>query len=120
MLWELFLAGDGCLREGDPLLSELSVDVRASGDVKRREMPRERSRWSLSVVQIPRVSANITVRDLDLGAIVDDVWRLGSVANRLLLFGGVQLAVDTAPRVHTARRRVATPTCSSRGQSCAW
>ena len=39
----------GSPREGNPLLSELSVDVRASGDVKRREMPRERSRWSFRV-----------------------------------------------------------------------
>ena len=45
----LFLAGDGSPREVNPLLSELSVDVRASGDVKRREMPRERSRWSFRV-----------------------------------------------------------------------
>ena len=45
---------------------------------------------SLSVVQRPRVSANITVPDLDLGATVDDVWRLGAVANRLLLFRGIR------------------------------
>ena len=53
-------------------------------------------------------SANITVRDLDLGATVDDVWRLEAVANRLILFSGLALPVDASLRVHIARRRVAT------------
>ena len=63
------------------------------------------------------VSANITVRDLDLGATVDDVWRLGAVANGLILFRGIEVAVDTTARVHTARRRVATQTGSLRDRA---
>ena len=122
VLWEPSLAGDGSPREGNPLLSDLSVDVRASGDVKRWEMPRERSRWSFSVdcrsVLFRRhgVSGNITVRDLDLGATVDDVWRLGAVASGLILFSGIALPVDTPLFVSTLhgnewrRRRAADGT----------
>ena len=96
VLWGPFLAVDGSPREENRLLSELSVDVRGSGDVKRREMPRERSRCSFRVdcrevlFRNQSVSANITMRDLDLGATVHDVWRLGSVANGLLLFRGIR------------------------------
>ena len=76
----LFLAGDGSPREGNLLLSELSVDVRdqwrrkAKGDAQRPFEMVVQGGLSLSVVQKPRVSANITVRDLDLGATVDDVF----------------------------------------------
>ena len=85
--------------EGFRLLSQLSVDVRVSRDVKRKQMSRNRG---------------------SLGAPVGNVWRCDAVAKRLLQFGGGQLAVDTAPRVHTTRRRVATQTCSRRRRSCAW
>ena len=85
--------------EGFRLLSQLSVDVRVSRDVKRNQMSRNRG---------------------SLGAPVGNVWWCDAVAKRLPQFGGLQLAVDTAPRVHTARRWVATQTCSRRGRSCAW
>ena len=62
------LAGDGSPREENPLLSELSVDVRASGDVKRREMPRERSRWSFRVDCRQVLFRNHGVRRLHHGA----------------------------------------------------
>ena len=57
------------------------------------------------------------MRDLDLGATVDDVWRLEAVANRLILFSGLALPVDATLRVHTARRRVATQTGSRRDRA---
>ena len=125
VLWEPFLAGDGSPREENPLLSELSVDVRASGDVKRREMPRERSIWSFRVdcrevlFRNHGVSANITMRDLDLGATVHDVWRLGSVANGLLLFRGIRGRRRHHCSCPHCTRRVATQTCSRQGPSCA-
>ena len=83
------LRGPHC--EGFRLLSQLSVDVRVIRDVKREQMSRNRG---------------------SLGAPVGNEWRCDAVAKRLLQFGRRQLAVDTAPRVHTARRRVATQTCS--------
>ena len=117
-----FLAVDGSPREGNPLLSELSVDVRPSADVKLREKPRERSRGRSGWIVVKccseaRVSANITVPDLDLGATVDDVWRCDAVAKRLLLFCGLELPVDATLCVRTARRRVATQTCSRRDRA---
>ena len=65
------------------------------------------------------VSANITVLDLDLVATVDDVWRLGSVANGLLLFCGLR-----APRRRHCRCPHCTPTSRDAdvqptGPSCA-
>ena len=87
------LAKDRTHCEGFRLLSQLSADARVSRDVKRKQMSRNRG---------------------SLGAPVGNVWWCDAVAKRLLQFGGLQLAVDTAPRVHTARRRVATPTCSRR------
>ena len=92
------LAEDRSHCEGFRLLSQLSVDLRVSRDVKRKQMSRDRG---------------------SLGAPMGNVWRCDAVAKRLFQFGGGQLAVDTAPRVHTARQ-VARKTCSRRGRSCAW
>ena len=51
----------------------------------------------------------ISWRDMDVGAVnVHDGRRFEVVADRLLLFGGVQLAVDTIGSLLTARRHTAT------------
>ena len=76
---------------------------KAKGDAQRAFEMVVQGGLSLSVVQTPRVSANITVRDLDVGATVPThardhrkvtgdrnigrpvVWRLGNVSGRAML-----------------------------------
>ena len=86
------LAEDRSHCEGFRLLSQLSVDVRVSRDVKRKQISRDRG---------------------SLGAPVGNVWRCDAVAKRLLQFCGVQLAVDTSSCPHctaTSRHADVQPT----------